>query len=69
VVAEVPKASPESRVNTVHAKGAECSPPFTALGGRCISEVLDTHEGPVQALTPHEENFFFSGEGGHEEEG
>jgi hypothetical protein len=28
VVAELPKVSPESRVNAVHAKGAECSPPY-----------------------------------------
>jgi hypothetical protein len=27
VVAELPKASSKSRVRTVHAKGAECSPP------------------------------------------
>jgi hypothetical protein len=34
VVAELPKASSKSRVRTVHAKGAECSPPFPAPSGK-----------------------------------
>jgi hypothetical protein len=36
VVAELPKVSPESRVNTVHAKGAECSPPSLPDGKKAL---------------------------------
>jgi hypothetical protein len=60
VVAEFPTASPASRVRTVHARGAECSPPFPvnaistqalSRGRACAEHALDVEDG----ITPEEE--------------
>jgi hypothetical protein len=50
VVAELPKASPESGVRTVHAKGAECSPPYFDVS---LPYINDPSQNPVVAILDH----------------
>jgi hypothetical protein len=53
VVAEFPKASPESRVNTVHTKGAECSPPCCTVEPHCHNSTQHVVKVARIMITPH----------------